>query len=166
MAIVGHSYYYHTQRDTVENLQSGSSQHFADATIAVLDHLLQVGSPLNTDTPWSPPNMVYYSFYDRIFIYYSMNAANLLCACIVLVYVGILATRVRDSERKVYRKALAAAFGNLLIGIIAAVSVAVFFAYGLKKSHTWYVHLVSYGCLTSLPMFRFRDPGLLTNIYR
>jgi len=110
--------------------------------------------------------MVYYSFYDRIFIYYSMNAANLLCACIVLVYVGILATRVRDSERKVYRKALAAAFGNLLIGIIAAVSVAVFFAYGLKKSHTWYVHLVSYGCLTSLPMFRFRDPGLLTNIYR
>ncbi|KAJ9121564.1 hypothetical protein QFC22_002183 [Naganishia vaughanmartiniae] len=118
MAIVGHSYYYHTQRDTVANLQPGSSQHFADATMAVLDHLLQVGSPLNTDTPWSPPNMVYYSLYDRIFVYYSMNTANLLCACIMLVYVGILATRVQESDRKVYQKALAAAFGNLFVGIL------------------------------------------------
>jgi TRAP-type mannitol/chloroaromatic compound transport system permease large subunit len=141
MAIVGHSYYYHTQRDTVENLQPGSSQHFADATMAVLDHLLQVGSPLNTDTPWSPPNMVYYSLYDRIFVYYSMNTANLLCACIMLVYVGILATRVRESERKVYQKALAASFGNLFVGILAAVAVAVFFVYGLHKSHTGYVRV-------------------------
>lgn len=137
MALVGHSYYYHTQRDTVANIQSGSSQHFADTTMAVLDHLLQVGSPLNTDTPWSPPNMVYYSFFDRIFVYYTMNTAKLLCAFLIMVYVGLLAACTSETERTVYRRALASTFGNLLVGIATAVLLALFLANGLQKSHTW-----------------------------
>ncbi|KAJ9107223.1 hypothetical protein QFC20_003758 [Naganishia adeliensis] len=114
--------------------------HFADTTMAVLDHLLQVGSPLNTDTPWSPPNMVYYSFFDRIFVYYSMNTAKLLCAVLIMVYVGLLATCTSETERTVYRRALASTFGNLLVGIATAVLLALFLANGLQKSHTWFTH--------------------------
>lgn len=106
--------------------------------MAVLDHLLQAGSSLNTDTPWSPPNMVYYSFFDRIFVHYSMSTANLLCATIIMAYVALLSMFTSESERRVYRRALASSFANLLAGIIGSVLVAVFLAYGLKKSHTWY----------------------------
>lgn len=107
--------------------------------MAVLDYLLRVGSPLNTDTPWSPPNMVYYSFFDRIFVYYSMNTAKLLCAFLILVYVGLLAMCTSETERTVYRRALASTFGNLLVGIATTVTIAIILANGLQKSHTWYV---------------------------
>jgi hypothetical protein len=118
-------------------MESGSSQHFADTVMAVLDHLLQAGSSLNIDTPWSPPNMVYYSFFDRIFVHYSMNTAKLISAIIMLAYVVLLAMFTSESERRVYRRALASSFGNLLVGIVGSVLVAVFLAYGMKKSHTW-----------------------------
>jgi hypothetical protein len=118
--------------------------------MAVLDHLMQAGSPLNTDTPWSPPNMVYYSFFDRIFVYYSMNTAKLLCAFLILVYIGLLATCTSETERTVYRRALASTFGNLLVGIATTVSIAIILANVLQKSHTWYVWYSYNGIQASL----------------
>lgn len=152
IATTGHSYYYHTRKDSVENIERGSAQHMADSTIAVLDHLLVEGSPLNTDSPWSPPDLVYYSLYDAIYVHYSVKAATYIYGATALVFVALLVARMHGGWRT-YAKAIAGAFGSFFAGLIAALFVAVFLRYGLGRGQSWFWH-------EHLPVVLFGLPAL------
>jgi len=39
MAVVGHSYYYHTSKDTVENIDPGVAQHFAENVLEIVKRM-------------------------------------------------------------------------------------------------------------------------------
>ena len=75
MAIVGHSYFYHTRDDTLENIERGSAQHFCDNAMGVVDFLLSPASPLSK-SDWSEPDVVYLSLYDRVFVHWKMSSAD------------------------------------------------------------------------------------------
>lgn len=151
IATTGHSYYYHTRKDSVENIERGSAQHMADSTIAVLDHLLTEGSPLNTDSPWSPPDLVYFSLYDVIYVHYSVQAATYIYGLTAALFVLLLVTRARGWTT--YGKAIVGAFGSFFVGLLAAVSVAVFLRYGLGRGQSWFWH-------EHLPVILFGLPAL------
>jgi hypothetical protein len=78
-----------------------AQKHFGDTVLAVLDHLLKPGSALNTDTPWSPMNSVFYSLYDRIYISYSMRTADLLCVGSLVAFVALFFARTEKIHRGV-----------------------------------------------------------------
>lgn len=91
MAIVGHSYFYHTRSDSVEFVERGSAQHFGENVLAVIDHLMTDTSALSTNE-WSPPDTVYLSLFDKYFFYWSMDAADkayLVITALVVVVVGV-----------------------------------------------------------------------------
>nr|KIR45346.1 hypothetical protein I312_05389 [Cryptococcus bacillisporus CA1280] len=67
MAIVG---------DTVKHLQKGTAQHFTSNIQAIVDHLLSPSSPLLSPAPFSPPDVVYFSLFDRAFFHFSMSKAD------------------------------------------------------------------------------------------
>lgn len=75
MALVGHSYFYHTRLDSIDNISPGSAQHFASNIQAVLDNLLGPDSPLLQDE-WHAPDIVYVSLFDKVFLKWSMATAD------------------------------------------------------------------------------------------
>ena len=123
-----------------DRLTDLSRQHFGDTVLHVVDYLLEAGSPLNTDTPWSPMTSVYYSLYDRIYIKYSMRTADLLCISLLMAFGGLFWTRIASQSRKVYYKAMLGPISDFLVGLLAALAVAVFLRYGLNKGQSWFTH--------------------------
>lgn len=124
MAVVGHSYFYHTQKDRLDQIEPGAAQHFANNIQAILDHLLSPASPLHSDEPWSPPDMVYLSLYDRLFFSWSMEAATKAYSAITAAVVALIVARVQWGQWKAYVLAL---LGNPLgqvAGIVSANLVA------------------------------------------
>ena len=91
MAIVGHSYFYHTRKDISRNIERGGPQHFANNIIALVDYLLSPASPLLKVEEWSPPDIVYISLYDRVFAYWSMATADKAYIALAVAAVGITA---------------------------------------------------------------------------
>jgi hypothetical protein len=115
-------------------------QHFGDTVLHVLDYLLEAGSPLNTDAPWTPLNSVYYSLYDRIYVRYSMQTADLLCLSLLLVFTALFWTGTERQSRGTYYKAAAGPITDLLVSLLTAVSVAVLLRYVLHKGQSWFTH--------------------------
>lgn len=173
---------YHTRRDTVENIEVGAAQvsfaergslafekrddtkyrsvsprldmqHFGDTVLAVLDHLLQPGSPLNTDTPWTPLNSVFYSLYDRVYVQYSMRTGDVLCATFLATFIMLFMARTQASHRAVYYKAILSPIADFAVGLLAAISTAVLLRYVLKKGQSWFTH-------EQLPLVVFGVPVL------
>jgi hypothetical protein len=135
------------------SLTTPLQQHFGDTVLHVVDYLLEAGSPLNTDTPWSPMNSVYYSLYDRVYIKYSMQTADLLCLSLLVAFGGLFFTRTATQSRKIYYKAMLGPISDFLVGLLAALTMAVFLRYGLKKGQTWFTH-------EQLPLIVFGLPVL------
>jgi hypothetical protein len=117
-----------------------AQKHFGDTVLAVLDHLLKPGSALNTDTPWSPMNSVFYSLYDRIYISYSMKTADLLCFGSLVAFVALFFARTEKSHRGVYYKALFGPILDLVTGLLAAIATAILLRYILNKGQSWFTH--------------------------
>jgi Zn-dependent M28 family amino/carboxypeptidase len=87
MAIVGHSYFYHTRSDIVKYVEKGSAQHFGDNVLAIVDHLLNNSTTLSSGK-FTPPDMVYLGLFDRVFFSWSMKAADkayLIIAALVTI---------------------------------------------------------------------------------
>jgi hypothetical protein len=124
MAIVGHSYFYHTQKDLLEHIEPGAAQHFANNVQAILDHLLCPASPLHSDQPWSPPNMVYLSLYDRVFVSWSMETATKAYSVIAAAVVAFIAARVQWGQWKAYALALLSNPLGQVAGIVSANLIA------------------------------------------
>jgi len=83
---------------------------------------------------------VYYSLYDRIYIKYSMQTADLLCISLLVAFGGLFWKRTASRSRKVYYKAMLGPISDFLVGLLAALTVAVFLRYGLKKGQSWFTH--------------------------
>ncbi|KAG8983456.1 hypothetical protein FRB90_006023, partial [Tulasnella sp. 427] len=71
MAVVGDSYFYHTRKDVVKNIQPGVAQHFAENVMAIVKHLT---SPLGATNVLSglarevtPPSSIYFSVVGKYF---------------------------------------------------------------------------------------------------
>lgn len=120
MAIVGHSYYYHTAKDILENIETGSAQHFSANVLAIVDYLLSPESPLRAEKPWSPPDVIYMSLYDRVFFTWSMASANYAYTAIATV----IATLAIANTRRDGARALVVAFVGAPLGTVAGIVVA------------------------------------------
>lgn len=79
MAVVGHSYFYHTRKDLVEYIEPGVAQHMAENTLALMQFLSSPESPLPTlTTGYTKPTTVFFSILNSIFVQYSFATANAL----------------------------------------------------------------------------------------
>ncbi|KAK8864706.1 hypothetical protein IAR55_001960 [Kwoniella newhampshirensis] len=149
MAIVGHSYFYHTRRDTLEHIERGSAQHFGSNIMAIVDYLLSPESPLLMREAWSPPDVVYLALYDRLFFQYSMNKADGIYTALAALAAGIT---LRNLGRRSWKPFLVALIGtplgmigglvsaNILAGVLSAVGKGQLWPQ-LEQAH-YYVQLV------------------------
>ena len=137
MAIVGHSYFYHTRKDTLAQIQPGSSQHFANNVMAVLEHLLGPSSPLVTEKEFHPPDLVYLGLYDRVYAHWSMRAADRAYVALAAVVVAIVAPFTRRNGRTV-GWAVVSAIGGLIGGLVAVNGLAGVLSV-LERKQLWWV---------------------------
>lgn len=114
MAIVGHSYFYHTRSDSVEFIEPGSAQHFGENVLAVIDHLMTNSSALATNS-FSPPDMVYLSLFDRAFFKWSMTTADKAYAVITALVAIAVAVNIN------WGKAMGVALIGAPLGMVVAV---------------------------------------------
>ncbi|WVQ77899.1 hypothetical protein IAR50_007604 [Cryptococcus sp. DSM 104548] len=118
MAIVGHSYFYHTHHDTLSSIQRGSAQHFTSNIHAIVDHLLSPSSPLSSSLPFSPPDKVYFGLFDKVFLHWDMKEADRWYTGLAAV-AGVLAVRrLQGKGWKVITVASAATLFGLAGGFI------------------------------------------------
>lgn len=129
------SYFYHTRKDSIENISPGSAQHFGANIHAVLQQLTGPDSPLVSNTPWSAPDLVYVSLFDRVFLKWSMSAADKAYPALAAVVAAI--TFPRSLKRA---KVLALAVVATPLGMVAALAAANGWAAGLSLAgwkQTW-----------------------------
>lgn len=139
MAIVGHSYYYHTRKDILANIERGSAQHFTSNVMAIVDFLLSPESPLHIEKPWSPPDMVYMSLYDRVFFYWSMASANYAYVGIATVIATLAIANTRQDGVRAFFVAFVGAPLGTVAGVIAANIVASIMVL-VDRKLTWFSH--------------------------
>lgn len=139
MAIVGHSYYYHTRKDIIKNIERGSSQHFVSNVMAIVDRLLGPNSPLHDDTPWSPPDIVYMSLYDRVFLHWTMKSADVAYVAIATVSATMALANLNRQRIKAFVLAFAGAPLGLLMGVVVANLVAGVMTL-IGQQMTWFSH--------------------------
>lgn len=124
MAIVGHSYFYHTRKDIVKNIEIGSSQHFTSNAMAIVDYLLSPGSPLGSEKAWSPPDVVYMSLYDRVFLNWTMKSADFAYIVITAIIGAVTLANLRRERSRAFAVALIGAPLGLVGGVLFANVVA------------------------------------------
>ena len=135
MAIVGHSYFYHTRSDSVRFIETGSAQHFGENVLGIVDHLLTNSSALATDS-FSPPDMVYLSLFDRYFFKWSMSTADKAYAVIAALVTVAVAANVT------WGKAMGVALIGAPVGMVVAILSSNALAGALVlagKRQLWYV---------------------------
>lgn len=139
MAIVGHSYYYHTAKDSIVNIERGSAQHFASNVMSIVDHLLGPQSALSKSTPFEPPDTVYLSLYDRYWQHFSMSAADQWYVALGAISTAVTAVSM---ERKRLKPLVVAVISTPLgqISGIAAANVVALIMVFLGKRQSWFRH--------------------------
>ena len=141
MAVVGHSYFYHTRKDLVEYIEPGVAQHMAENTLALMEYLSSPESPLPTlTTGYTKPTTVFFSILNLIFVQYSFATANalhfiLLISSVLLVYyksasVGSTLSRTRE-----------AAFGQ--DGDSVEIKVSIHAEMTMRPENMWVTHAKS-----------------------
>jgi hypothetical protein len=135
MAIVGHSYFYHTRKDTIAQIEPGSSQHFANNIMAVLEHLLGPSSPLVSEKEFHPPDMVYIGLYDRVYVYWSMKTADGAYVAVAAVVAAVVRPFTRRNAKTVCA-AMGGAVGGLVAGLVAANGLAAALS-ALERKQLW-----------------------------
>lgn len=123
-------------RDRLEFIEPGAAQHFADNVMAILDHLLSAESPLASEEPWSAPDLVYLSMYDRLFFTWSMKTATKVYSAIAAIVLVVAVSRV-DWRRS--RVVLAASLGVPLgtIGGLFTANIAAGIMFLLDRRLSW-----------------------------
>ncbi|KAF8903001.1 hypothetical protein CPB85DRAFT_1255887 [Mucidula mucida] len=86
MAIIGHSYFYHTRADVIANIQTGVAQHMGENALALVRHLTSSKSPLPTLVEgYTKPSTVYWSHVVGPFVVYSAFTAKLMYGATLLL---------------------------------------------------------------------------------
>ncbi|WVQ67426.1 uncharacterized protein L199_005623 [Kwoniella botswanensis] len=139
MATVGHSYFYHTKKDSIKYIEPGSAQHFANNMIAILDYLTSPESPLLQVEEFSPPDMVYFSLFDLVFVHWPVNAANSVYTSLAVI-AGALALRQLSKKRwKAFLVALIGTPLGLVGGALSANLLAAVLVLA-GKGQLWFRH--------------------------
>ncbi|KAF8576245.1 hypothetical protein K439DRAFT_1640647 [Ramaria rubella] len=144
MAIVGHSYFYHTQKDLVEYIDPGVAQHMAENTMALLHHFTGPSSPLPSLASAKPqsPRIVYFSLLGSWFFTYPFSAAStayttLLGAAIVFVWQTSHAAN-GGAFGKLQLQGLRNFLGGLVGALVGANVVAALMSLVLGKALSWF----------------------------
>jgi hypothetical protein len=124
MAVVGHSYFYHTRKDSTKFIEVGTSQHFTSNAMAIVDYLLSPASPLGAADEWTPPDVVYMSLYDRIFLSWTMKNADKAYIIITSIIGAITLANIRRERGRAFGIALIGAPLGLAGGLLTANLVA------------------------------------------
>ncbi|KAI8911532.1 hypothetical protein EDD86DRAFT_119506 [Gorgonomyces haynaldii] len=125
-AFYQNSYSYHTTLDVVENIQSGSLQHFGDNIYALLKHLLdQQDLHFEKDS-----SMIYYVYMDLIFVAYSKEFSQLLhlFSSVIAIFVCL---RHMAALNMTVGDALGAFMGtmiSILLGFVTSVGASLLIA--------------------------------------
>lgn len=117
------SYFYHTRKDTLVNIEPGSSQHFANNIMGVLEHLLGPDSPLVNEAEFHPPDLVYLGLYDSVYMYWSMVTADKAYMALAAVILAAVAPFVSRNPRAT-AISLISAFVGLFGGLAGANGLA------------------------------------------
>lgn len=164
MAIVGHSYFYHTRSDVVEFIEKGSAQHFGENVLAVIDHLMTDDSALGTNS-FSPPDTVYLSLFDKWFFYWSMDAADKAYLVITAIVAIVVVANVTWGKSMVITL-LGASIGILAAFLSANTVAGVLVLCG--KRQLWQVPRISLTVImseTQCVILAHTPTGSLTNTY-
>ncbi|WVQ80122.1 hypothetical protein IAT38_002223 [Cryptococcus sp. DSM 104549] len=137
MAIVGHSYFYHTQRDTIEHIERGAAQHFASNIQAIVDHLLSPSSPLLSPAPFSPPDIAYLSLFDLFFVQVPMDQADKVYTALAGVVIALV---VRNVGKRRWKAAVVAGVGIPLgmVGGLVSANLLAFTLSAVGKGQIWF----------------------------
>jgi hypothetical protein len=90
--------------------------------MAVVDHLLSPGSALLSPEPWSPPDIVYLSMFDMIYLTWTMKAADKAYVALAAVVLPVLLFNAPG-----WKHSIVALFGTpvgLIAGLLSANGVA------------------------------------------
>ncbi|WVF71126.1 hypothetical protein IAT40_005923 [Kwoniella sp. CBS 6097] len=156
MAIVGHSYFYHTRKDSLKYVERGSAQHFANNIQSIVDYLLSPSSPLLKTEKWSPPDMVYFSLFDKVFFHYSMEKADGVYVALAAVALALVVKNLRAKRWKAFVVALVGTPLGMIGGILSANFLAgVLLLSG--RGQTWFRH-------EHLPLVLFMPAGYIGNL--
>ncbi|WRT66692.1 uncharacterized protein IL334_003653 [Kwoniella shivajii] len=139
MALIGHSYFYHTRKDSIKNIESGSAQHFANNIIAIVDHMTSPQSPLLKAEDFAPSDLVYFSLYDRVFFYWPMQAANRIYTSLAVVAVALSLRQLSKNRWKTFVVALVGTPLGFIGGALTAVSLAATLSW-VGKGQLWFRH--------------------------
>ncbi|KAL0245460.1 hypothetical protein I308_104589 [Cryptococcus tetragattii IND107] len=126
-------------RDTVKHLQKGTAQHFTSNIQAIVDHLLSPSSPLLSPAPFSPPDVVYFSLFDRTFFHFPMSKADGWYISIAAVATALAFWHLSNKKAKAI---VVAAIGTPL-GVLGGLAGANAFASVLSATDNgllWFRH--------------------------
>lgn len=138
MAIVGHSYFYHTRSDSVKYIERGSSQHFTSNLLPIIDHLLTADSAIATNI-FTPPDIVYLTIADRIYISWRMHNGGKVYFAMAAVVLALVVRNIKW-DKGMALVMLGTPLG-LLAGAAAANAVAgIMILVGARQA--WYVLFV------------------------
>ncbi|ORX35606.1 hypothetical protein BD324DRAFT_660481 [Kockovaella imperatae] len=140
MAIIGHSYFYHTQKDLLVHIERGSAQHFSENVMTAVEYLTSPASPILHSEEWSPPSMVYLTMYDKIFQSWSMETAT-------PVYIGFIASlatvmTLSSVNFRAWKPVVAALVGTPLALVFSAISANTIAYIMSSRGHglSWFKH--------------------------
>ncbi|KAK0524242.1 hypothetical protein OC834_003462 [Tilletia horrida] len=146
MAIIGHSYWYHTRKDIPANIERGAVQHFGENTLAIVDYLVtSPESKLSTNRAFTKSESpVYFSILGQIFFYFS----NVTFRKIVHGLVSILGAQVMYAVRaERHLDSLKATvittlgiYGNFIAAALLSNAVAFIMSNVLNAGMSWYRH--------------------------
>ncbi|KAJ3347022.1 hypothetical protein HDU91_006871, partial [Kappamyces sp. JEL0680] len=139
-AFYQNSYTYHTNLDTVENIEPGAIQHFGDNIFAILDYLV---TQIPSKEPWPlemDSSMVYYDFMGRWFFNYSNEFALFFHSCVAAV--ALVAVFFQTIALELDAVAILFAVGDLVVNILVGLIMAVFASVFLSMYNTmaWFSH--------------------------
>ncbi|KAF8521632.1 hypothetical protein BU17DRAFT_45701 [Hysterangium stoloniferum] len=144
MAVVGHSYFYHTQKDIVANIEPGVAQHMAENTLALLQHFTSPTSPLPSLISVTPhkPQIVYFTVLGRWFFKYTFSTASTLYLTLCGASFTFLSMVTQAPSTISVIKSHLPGMRNVLIGlvgsIISANVVALVMDKVMGKALSWY----------------------------
>ncbi|KAL7413564.1 hypothetical protein BDY24DRAFT_388928 [Mrakia frigida] len=155
MAVVGHSWYYHTTKDLVKNIQIGSTQHFGANVLSLVDSLTSPGSALpNIEKKGTKKQtLVYFSFFDKIFVMYELEAAGRIARGLGSMVILLLVNRTAWIHWKSYVVALAGTVGSVVGALVGVNVVALVMSKVLDRSMSWFSHEFLALALYSPPAF-------------
>ena len=104
--------------------------------MSIVDYLLSPSSPLLKSEDWLPPDVVYVSLYDRVFMYWSMTSADKVYTAMATVAVAVTVTSGVWRPWKPFVMALFATPVAFLVGVAFAVATAGIMIL-LDKQLTW-----------------------------